>query len=152
MAFTEEEIRIVQERRAARAARAAREAAGLPEEPELQKKRPSVRRLALGKVLLIVFMGGVVVLAVAMLWNYGTLSPCEALTQALHGAVLRETARKATQPVETFGPEPDVRSLLPAIDLRIEALSPAECTKALVQFEMSSENSFVGWFLAQSPP
>jgi len=72
MAFTEEESRIVQERRAARAAR---QAAGLPEELEPPHKRSFAQRLALGKILLIVFMGGLLVLAAYLLWHSGALYP-----------------------------------------------------------------------------
>ena len=72
MAFTEEEIRIIQARRAARAARAAREArkaAGLPEEPEPPQKRSFRQRRALGKMLL-VLLAGLMVLAAAMFWYW----------------------------------------------------------------------------------
>ena len=73
MAFTEEEIRIVQERRAARAeraARAAREAAGLPpEEPQSPKKSSFRQRWAPGKLLLGILLIGLVTIAAAMFWR-----------------------------------------------------------------------------------
>jgi hypothetical protein len=155
MAFTEEEIRIIQERRAARAARAAREgreAAGLAEEPEPPKRRGFRLRLALGKILLIVLMGGLITLAASMFWNFGTLSPCDALAQALHGALMQEAVSAAMTSAETPSPEISARSRFPAVDLRIEPLSPAQCTEALVEFERSDERSFVDWFLAQPAP
>jgi hypothetical protein len=68
MAFPEEEIHIIQARRAARAARTAREArkaAGLPEELEPPQKRSFQQRRVLGKMLL-VFLAGLMVLAAAM--------------------------------------------------------------------------------------
>jgi hypothetical protein len=150
MAFTEEEIRIVQERRAARAARAAREAAGLPEEPEPPQQRSFRQRL--GKVLLIVLMGGVITLAASMLWNFGTLSPCEAFAQAMHGALLQEAVSTAMTAAESPSPETSARTRFPTVDLRIAPLSPAQCTTELVQFETSDEHSFVDRFLAQPTP
>ena len=75
MAFTEDEIRIIQERRAARAARAAREAAGLPEELEPPQKRSFARRLARSKMLLIVVIGGLMGLVAYLLWHSETLLP-----------------------------------------------------------------------------
>jgi hypothetical protein len=151
MAFTEEEIRIVQQRRAARAARTAREAAGLPpEEPEAPKKRSFRRRLV--KLLLIAFMAGLAAPAAAMYWQYGTLSPCGALTQALHGTLLQEAVAEALTSAETPSPETGARSHFPAVDRRIKALSPAQCTQQLVEFERLDEQSFMKAFLAQPEP
>jgi len=144
MAFTEEEIRIVQERRAARAAREARQAAGLPEEPEPPKKRSR------GKLLLISLVVGLTALAASTFWYYGTLSPCDALTQVLHEALRQEAASEAMTSAQTPSPETSARSRFPAVDLRIEALSPVQCTEALVQFERSDRQTFVKQFLAQA--
>jgi hypothetical protein len=149
MAFTEEEIRIVQARRAARAARAA---AGLPEEPQPQKSRLSRQRPALGKALLIVLMGGLIGLPASLLWNYGTLSPCQALTQAMHEALLQEAGSEAKRTADTPSQETGGQLALSAVDLRIEALSTGACTKALVQLETSDPHAFVAQFLAQPPP
>ena len=149
MAFTEEEIRIVQERRAARAARAAREAAGLPPEepaPPHQKRR-FLRRL--GKILLLILIGGLAAPAAAMYWQYGTLSPCGALTQVLHGTLLKEAVAEALTSADTPSPETNARSRFPAVDRRIESLSPVQCTEELVEFERSDEQTFMKGFLAQ---
>jgi len=151
MAFTEEEIRIVQARRAARAARAAREAAGLsPEEPEPPQQKSFRKRLR--KLLLIGIVGGLTILATFTFWSYGTLSPCGALAQTLHEALLQEAVSEAITSAQTPSPETSARSRFPAVDLRIEALSPAQCTTELVQFERSNRYTFVDRFLEQSTP
>jgi hypothetical protein len=151
MAFTEEEIRIVQQRRAARAAREAREAAGLPpEEPAPPKKRRFLRRL--GKLLLLILIVGLATPAAAMVWHYGTLSPCGALTQALHGALLQEAGAEALTSADTPSPETNARSRFPAVDRRIESLSPVQCTEELVEFERLDEQSFMKAFFAQPTP
>jgi hypothetical protein len=148
MAFTEEEIRIVQQRRAARAARAAREAAGLPpEEPEPPQKRSF--RWRLGKLLLPILIGGLAAPAAAMYWQYGTLLPCDALTQALHRALLQEAVAEALTSAETPSPEASVRTQFSVVDRRIAPLSSAQCTETLIDFERSDEQSFIKRFLAQ---
>jgi hypothetical protein len=148
MAFTEEEIRIVQQRRAARAARTAREAAGLPpEEPEAPKKRSFRRRLV--KLLLIAFMAGLATPAAAMFWRYGTLSPCSALSKTLHEAVLQEAVAEALTSAETPSPETSARTQFPAVDLHIKSLSPIHCAEELVEFERLDEQSFIKEFLAR---
>jgi hypothetical protein len=151
MAFTEEEIRIVQQRRAARAARAAREAAGLsPEEPAPPKKRRFLRRL--GKLLLLILIGGLATPAAAMYWRYGTLSPCDALTQALHEALRQEAVAAALTAADTPRPETSARAHFPAVDLHINSLSPTQCAEELVKFKRSDEPSFMKAFLAQPTP
>ena len=150
MAFTEEEIRIVQARRAARAARAA---AGLPpEEPAPPKKKPFRLRRALVKLLLIALMAGLATPAAAMFWRYGTLSPCGALTQALHEALLQEAVSEAMTSAQTPSPQTSAQAHFPDVDIRIEALSPAQCTEALIAAERLDEQSFIKQFLAQPLP
>src|SRR3954451_15878038 len=144
MAFTEEEIHIVQQRRAARAARAAREAAGLPpEEPVPPKNKRFRLRRALAKLLLIAVMAGLATPAAAMLWRFGTFSPCGALTQALHEALPQEAVSKALTSAQTPSPEASARSHFPAVDLHIQSLSPTQCAEELVEFERLDEQSFM---------
>jgi hypothetical protein len=153
MAFTEEEIRIIQARRAARAARAAREAAGLPpEEPVPPKKRRFRPRRALAKLLLIAFMGGLATPAAAMFWRYGTFSPCSALTKTLHEALGHETGAQALPSAQPPNPETSAQARFPDVDRGITPLSPTQCTKVLIEFERSDKQSFIKAFLAQPSP
>ena len=65
---------------------------------------------------------------------------------------MREAESKANTPAETLGHEAGAQVLFPVVDRRIEALSPGECTKALVKLETSGENPFADLFSAQPAP
>src|SRR5882672_12800526 len=112
MAFTDEELQKIRKRLGAEEANA---------QPP---KGLFTQRLRVGKILLIVLLSGLIAIPAFMLWNYGTFSPCGVLTQAMHGALMREAASKATTPAETLGHEAGAQLLFPVVDLRIEALSP----------------------------
>jgi hypothetical protein len=140
MAFTDEELQKIRKR------------LGTEEANAQPKKGPFTQRLRVGKILLIVLLSGLIALPAFMLWNYGTFSPCGALTQAMHGALMQEAASKATTPAEMLGREASTQVLFPVVDLRIAAMSPGECMKALVRFETLGENPFADLFSAQPTP
>jgi hypothetical protein len=140
MAFTDEELQKIRKRLGAEEANA---------QP---KKGLFTQRLRVGKIFLIVLLSGLMAIPAFMRWHYGTFSPCGALTQAMHGALMREAASKATTPAEMLGREASAQLLFPVVDLRIEAMSPGECTKALVRLETLGENPFADLFSAQPTP
>ena len=140
MAFTDEELQKIRKRLGAEEANA---------QP---KKGLFTQRLRVGKILLIVLLSGLIAIPAFMRWHYGTFSPCGALTQAMHGALMREAASKATTPAEMLGREASAQLLFPVVDLRIEAMSPGECTKALVRLETLGENPFADLVSAQPTP
>ncbi|HJY82387.1 MAG TPA: hypothetical protein VKK81_15065 [Candidatus Binatia bacterium] len=140
MAFTDEELQKIRKR------------LGTEEANAQPKKGLFTLRLRVGKILLLVLLSGLMAIPAFMLWNYSTFSPCGALTQAMHGTLMREAASKATTPAETVAREASAQLLFPVVDLRIEAMSPGECTKALVKFETLGENPFVDLFSAQPTP
>jgi hypothetical protein len=140
MAFTDEELQKIRKR------------LGTEEANAQPTKGLFTQRLRVGKILLIVLLSGLIALPAFMRWNYGTFSPCGALTQAMHGALMREAASRATTPAEMLGREASAQLLFPVVDLRIEAMSPGECMKALVKLETSGENPFTDLFSAQPTP
>jgi len=140
MAFPDEELQKIRKR------------LGTEEANVEPKKGLFTQRLRVDKIFLLVLLSGLMALPAFRLWNYGTFSPCGALTLALHGALRREAASKATTPAEMLGREASARVLLPVVDRRIEALSPGECVKALVKLETSGEHSFADVFSAQPTP
>ncbi len=70
----------------------------------------------------------------------------------MHRALMREAASKATTPAEMLGREAGAQLLFPVVDLRIEAMSPGECMKALVKLETLGENPFADLSSAQPTP
>jgi len=140
MAFTDEELQQIRKR------------LGTEKATVAPKQGLFAQRLPGGKLLLLVLVSSLMAVPVLMLWHYGTVSPCGALTQALQGALLREAASKGETPAERLGHEAGAQVLLPVVDHRIEALSPSECTKALVKLETAGEYPFADLFSAPPAP